>query len=345
MLKLVAVADKFLPLKYFQNNLKKLQKYNLQIIYLDWHSDLETGEFASRLRNIEDNGSEAEKPSPELEKEIVDAEILIVGFSPVPKRIFDAGERLKLACCARTAYKNIDVKAALDKGVMVVNAPGRTANAVADLTFGLLIAESRNIARGHANLKSGIWTKNFSNADFQVNLPGKTLGIIGFGHIGREVQKRAKGFEMKTIIHDPFLPEEKIMESGGKPVDLKKLLRESDFVTIHVPLKEDTRKLIGEDEIKLMKPTAYLINASRGEIIDEQALIKSLKEHRILGAALDVYEKEPLPTDSPLLELDNVTLTPHIGGYTVDSRAEGVRIIVDEVERYLKGETPRFTVH
>ena len=337
--------DKFIPLIYFQKHFERLKEHDLQITFLDWNTNLQVGEFANILRAIEDKGPEAATPPPQLAQEILDADILVVGFSPVPERIINNAKRLRLIGCTRTAYKNIDVKAASAKEITVINAPGRTANAVADLTIGLLIAESRNIARGHAALKLGIWTKSFPNADFQVNLPGKVLGIIGFGNIGRKVHQRAKGFEMKTLIYDPFISKEEITKTGGEPTDLKALLQESDFVTIHVPLNEKTKRLIGENEIKLMKPTAYLINTSRGEIIDEQALIRALEERRIMGAALDVFEKEPLPADHPLLKLDNITLTPHIGGFTTDSRGEGVRIIVDEVERFLKGETLRLTVN
>lgn len=275
-------------------------------------------------------------------KQIVDningAEILIVHVAPVTKEVIDAGASLKLIGCCRTGPVNIDVAYATKKNVPVIYAPGRNAQGVADLTIGLIIAEARGIARAHALMKSGVW----SVPEVGVELWGKTLGIIGLGNVGSRVAFRAKnGFNMNVLAYDPYVPKERAEEFGVKLVDLETLLRESDFVTIHSRAPPDAKPQIAAEHIALMKPTAYLINTARGNILDEQALYEALKNDKIAGAALDVYAKEPIEPDNPLLKLDNITLTSHIGGLTREVPLRAAEIMAEDIARFTKGEKPK----
>jgi D-3-phosphoglycerate dehydrogenase len=240
--------------------------------------------------------------------------------------------------CCRGGYENINIDAARKKGVIVVNAPGRTANAVAEFTIGLMIAEARNIARGHHALKSGIWRKNYVNDEYRMELRDKVIGIIGFGNIGRRVAQLLKAFNVKTIlVYDPYIPNEEIVKAGCEPADLRRIFQESDFITIHARLTKESVCLINRELISLMKRTAYIINTARAGLIDYNALYEALKERRIGGAALDVFDLEPLPSNSPWLELDNVTLTPHLAGDTIETRLNGIIIISEEIAAFLEG--------
>ncbi|MFB0568154.1 MAG: NAD(P)-dependent oxidoreductase, partial [Nitrososphaeria archaeon] len=233
---------------------------------------------------------------------------------------------------------NVDVSYATRREIPVLFTPGRNAHGVADLTIGLMIAEGRGIARADAEMKSGV----FGVPELGVELWRKTLGVVGLGNVGSAVAYRAKnGFNMKVLAYDPYVSKERAEEIGAKLVELETLLRESDFVTIHSRAEPDAKPQITAEHIALMKPTAYLVNTSRGNILDEQALVKALKDGNIAGAALDVYSKEPVEEDNPLLSLDNVTLTPHIGGVTREVPMRAAEIMAEDVARFLKGEKPR----
>jgi D-3-phosphoglycerate dehydrogenase len=265
-------------------------------------------------------------------------DILIVHAAPVNAEVMDAAPSLKLIGCCRSGAANVEVSYATKKGIPVLFTPGRNAHGVADLTIGLIICEARGIARADAQMKSGVYCV----PEVGVELWGKTLGIIGLGSVGSGVAFRAKnGFNMEVLAYDPRVPGERARELGVKLVDLEKLLRESDFVTVHSRASPDARPQITAKHIAMMKPTAYLINTSRGSIVDEQALVEALENGRIAGAALDVYTKEPVEPDNPLLKLDNVTLTPHVGGITREVPLRTAEIIAEDVARFLKGERPR----
>ncbi len=269
---------------------------------------------------------------------ISDADILIVHAAPVNAEVIDAAQDLKLIGCCRSGAANIDVSYATKKGIPVLFTPGRNAHAVADLTIGLIICEARGIARADAQMKSGVYCV----PEVGVELWGKTLGIIGLGSVGSAVAHRAEnGFNMEVLAHDPYIPKERAEELGVRLVDLETLLRESDFVTVHSRASPDAKPQITAEHLAMMKPTAYFINTSRGNNVDEQALIEALVNGRIAGAALDVYTEEPINPENPLLKLDNVTLTPHIGGITREVPLRTAEIIVEDVARFIRGEKPR----
>ena len=238
-------------------------------------------------------------------------------------------------------FDHIDVEAATKRGVYVTHTPGVLTDAVAEFTVGLLLAITRRILEADQIIRKGEWNKPW-NPFFLTGpeLKGKTLGIVGFGRIGRAVAKKVKGFEMNLIYYDVYRNEQAEKELGVKYVDLETLLKESDFVSLHVPLTKDTYHMIGEKELKMMKPTAYLINTARGAVVDTEALVKALKEKWIAGAALDVFEQEPLPPGHPLTKLDNVILAPHIASATNEARARMAELAAKNLVAVLRGEMP-----
>jgi phosphoglycerate dehydrogenase-like enzyme len=212
-------------------------------------------------------------------------------------------EKLKIIARWGVGYDSIDLAAATRHGIVVTYTPGILDDAVADYTFALLLARARRVHEVHAAVLRGEWDSHWGD-----DVGGKTLGIVGFGRIGKAVARRAAGFNMRILVHTTH-PQADI--GGVEFVSLEKVLATSDFVTLHAALNPRTRGLIGEEQFRQMKPNAYLINTGRGALVDEAALIRALKEHRIAGAALDVYIEEPLPPDSPLLSTPNILFSPH----------------------------------
>ena len=225
-----------------------------------------------------------------------------------------------------------------ERGVAVYNAEGRNSTAVADLVVALMLCEMRNIARAHGALVQGKWVKMFPNIMMNRDMCRCTVGIIGVGKIGTMVAARLKGFGCRILGCDIFLSPEEIEKRGCEPVSKEELLRQSDFITIHMRHEAGQPPLIGEAELALMKKNAILVNCARAGLVDTAALVEALRAHRIGGAAIDVFDEEPLPPDSPLLTLDNVTLTPHIAGTTVDAFANSVEIMLRQLSRVLAGE-------
>lgn len=253
----------------------------------------------------------------ELEGIIADYEAIVVrSATRVTRRLLERAERLQVIARAGAGLDTIDVEAAVEFGVDVINAPAANTLAVAELTIGFLVALARNVPRGDSALKEGRWIKKELMGS---GLHGKTLGIIGFGHIGQAVAVRAKAFGMRILTNQHRPTPELYLEAGVEPVDLYDLLAQSDFVTLHVPARPDTENLIGAEELGAMRSSAYLINTSRGSVVDEAALLEALDEGRIAGAALDVFMEEPAP-DNPLARHPKVIATPHIGASTEDAQ-------------------------
>jgi len=251
--------------------------------------------------------------------------------------------RGRLKIVARTGVgvdaSRIDLDAAREHKVWVTNMPGSNAAAVAELTFGQMIALARhNIAADRA-VKENRWSDYLGFTG--VELAGKTLGIVGMGNIGTRVALRARAFEMALLVCDPYIPASHVTALGGRWVELDELFAESDFITLHCPLNKETRHLVGERQFARMRKSAYLVNLARGGVVDENALYQCLREKRIAGAAIDVLEKEPPPKDHPLLRLENVILTPHIGGSTREATKRGEWGAAEEVVRVLEGGRPR----
>ncbi|KYH36886.1 MAG: glyoxylate reductase [Candidatus Bathyarchaeota archaeon B23] len=259
----------------------------------------------------------------------------------IDTRIIEGGERLKVVSNYAVGYDNIDVETATKKGIYVTNTPGVLTETTADLAWAILMAIARRVAEADRYVRGGKWVHAWGpKMMLGIDVHSKTLGIVGLGRIGSAVARRAKGFNMKVIYYDIFRREDLEKELGLEFKPLDELLSKADFITLHVPLTKDTYHLIGEREFSLMKRTAFLINTSRGAVVDEKALYKALKGRRITGAALDVFEKEPIDPDNPLLELDNVVLTPHIGSASIETRKKMAMMAAENLVSVLRGEEP-----
>jgi D-3-phosphoglycerate dehydrogenase len=270
-------------------------------------------------------------------------EIVVVEADFVPREVFEKATKLKFLGVCRADLAFVDVKAATESGILVVNTPARNAAAVAELTVGLMLSLLRNIPRAHQMVSSGAWIDP-TVAYFSMRgneLGGKTVGIVGFGAIGRRVTKILMAFDASILVYDPFLDPKTIKEAGAKSAELDELMKKSDIITLHTSTTPEAMGLISAQRIALMKPTAYLINAANAFVIDNEAIIQALKERRIAGAAFDVFETWPVQSDSPLLKMDNVVLTPHIGGATAETVVRYSEMIVEDIERFLRGERPK----
>ncbi|MGZ3525172.1 MAG: 2-hydroxyacid dehydrogenase, partial [Thermodesulfobacteriota bacterium] len=265
-------------------------------------------------------------PKEEMIRGVRKADVLLCLLTEeIDRAIMEANPRLLGIANLAVGYNNIDVRTATELGIPVTNTPGILTDTTADLAWALIMAVARNIVQGHQYLKEGrfkIWGPNILlGMDVSPGGSGKpkTLGIIGFGRIGQAVMKRSKGFDMVVLAYDPLQKETIEQTQGVEYRELDDLLRESDFITLHPVLSEETHHLIGERELSLMKPTAFLVNTSRGPIIDEKALVKALQEGRIAGAGLDVYENEP-DLAPGLMECEKVVLLPHLGSASRETR-------------------------
>jgi len=268
---------------------------------------------------------------PDALKEIIkDYDALLVrSATKVTKDIINAADKLKVIGRAGVGLDNVDLEAATQKGIIVMNTPAGNTISTAEHTFSMILALSRNIPQANSSTKKGEWKRS---KFMGVELFQKTLGIVGFGRIGSEVAKRALSFGMKVLAFDPFLSKKIAEGIGVEVVELKDLFERSDYITVHTPLTEETKHMISTKEFALMKKSVRVINCARGGIIDEAALIEALKAGKVLGAAIDVFEKEPVAVDSELLKLDNVIITPHLGASTEEAQVN-VAIEVAEITR------------
>lgn len=273
-------------------------------------------------------------------KEGIDA-LLVVTMEKVDKDVIEAaGSNLKIISRHGVGYDNVDVQEATKRGIYVTITRNVLSETVADLTFGLILCLARRIHEAHIFVKAGVWREFNPDLFMGVDVNSKVLGIIGLGAIGTCVARRAKAFNMNVIYYDIARREEVEEELNVEFKDLDELLSASDYVSIHVPLTEETKGLIGKRELGLMKETAFLINTARGAVVDKEALMEALKNKRIAGAALDVYWVEPVPQDEPILKLENVLLTPHIGSATIECRRRMAIAAAEEIVRCLRGEKP-----
>ncbi len=255
-----------------------------------------------------------------LEEALRGAEGLIVrGDTRVDGPLLDVAERLEVIGRAGVGVDNIDMRAATRRGVAVINAPGGNTSSTAELTFALLLAAARRVAEADRSVREGRWDRKALGGR---QLKGTTLGVIGAGRIGTEVARRAHAFGMRILAYDPYLSAERAADERIERVELNELLERADFVTVHVPLTEQTRGMIGVAEIARMKPAAILVNAARGGIVDERALAVALEQRKLGGAALDVYETEPFPGEHPLRGAPNLVMTPHLGAATLEAQRE-----------------------
>jgi D-3-phosphoglycerate dehydrogenase len=286
------------------------------------------------LKNEVDVDIKTGLPPAELIKIIGDYEALIVrSETQVTKDVINAGKKLKIIGRAGVGVDNIDVNAATERGIIVVNAPEGNTISAAEHTIAMMMAMSRNIPQANASLKSKKWDrKKFMG----VEVRDKSLGVIGLGRIGSEVAKRAQGMEMKILAYDPFISAERAKDLGVELTTVEDIVRRADYITVHTPLTKETKDLISTKEFAIMKKGARVINCARGGIINEEALAKAVKDGIVSSAAIDVFTKEP-PFDNPLLELDHVIVTPHLGASTEEAQINVAVTVAEQTVNALKG--------
>ncbi len=268
--------------------------------------------------------------------------LVVRSQTKVDRSVIDAARKLRIIGRAGVGVDNIDIDAATQRGIVVVNAPGGNTISTAEHTIALILAAARRIPQADRSVKSGKWErKKFMG----VELRGKTAGVIGLGRVGYEVAKRCKALEMNVIAYDPYVSKERAEKIGVRLVDLDTLLREADVITVHVPRTKETVGLLGKDEFEKMKDGVIIVNAARGGVVDEKALYEALLSGKVSAAALDVYEKEPPDPSNPLLKLDNVVTTPHIAASTREAQLNVGMIIAEDIVNMAKGLPVRNAVN
>ncbi len=319
----------FVTANFSQEGLDLLSKH-MEVVYEPWG---ETGKLWL---------------SEDLAEKVVElkADVLVVEVDLVHDEVFEA-RKLKAVGCCRGNPLNVDVETATDEGTPVFFAPGRNSHAVADLTIGFMI----NLARGILPIHNRLVTGQFDPGDIKelmddlgamsgFELGGATVGLVGLGAVGFEVARRLVPFGSKLLVYDPYVREERLKEVGATAVSLETLLSEADLVSLHSAVTKETRGMIDAEKLSLMKSTAFLINTARFQLMDGDALYDALQNHKIAGAALDVFKSEPPTKDDPFLKLDNILCTPHIGGMAKDVMVHQSKMIAGDIDRLLRGEPP-----
>jgi phosphoglycerate dehydrogenase-like enzyme len=297
------------------------------------------GDFITVLKN-----AGFELVYPNLGVQMTEADLLgklpgipaaLAGSEPFTRKVFEACPQLKVVARVGVGYDAVDVQAATDNGVVVTIAPGTNQDSVSEHCFMLILSLARNLIRQHNPIRDGQWPR-------AANLPirGQTLGLVGLGRIGKSMTTRAQAFGMKVIAFEPFPDKAFVEKHGVRLTTLEDLLRESDYVSLHLPATEGTRALINAERLKLMKPTAFLVNTARGAVVDERALFEALRDKKIAGAGLDVFEEEPPLPGNPILKLDNVVMTAHTAGVDTQSRDDMARKAAECIAAISKGEWP-----
>ncbi|TFD95916.1 D-glycerate dehydrogenase [Jeotgalibacillus sp. R-1-5s-1] len=278
-------------------------------------------------------------PKEELLHQVKDSHALLTMLSDrVDQEVFEEAPHLEVVANLAVGYDNIDLDAAKKAGVTVTNTPDVLTDTTADLTFSLIMAVGRRITEAAEYVKEGKWTSWSPYLLAGTDIHHKTIGIIGMGSIGQAVAQRAKGFDMDVLYHTRSRKPEAEQRFNAKHVSLEDLLKESDYVVMLAPFTEETKQMMGEKEFRLMKKSAYFVNAGRGTTVDEQALIEALQNGEIAGAALDVFEKEPISADHPLLAMKNVVAIPHIGSASRETRLIMMKLAADNIAAVLQGK-------
>lgn len=282
---------------------------------------------------------EASGTEEQMVEAVSSVEVVVTQLAPLTVRVLEAAENLRLVVCTRGGPVNVNVEAASERGVAVCYAPGRNAPAAAEYAVGLMLAAMRRIPEAHGSLSSRQWRGDFyAYEECGIELDGSTVGLVGFGAIGRRVARVLAAFGAGVLVYDPFVDAADIEEAGGSRVNLDELLERSRVVSLHARLSPDTRGMIGAEEIARMPQGAALVNTARGGLLDYEALCDALESGHLGAAALDVYPEEPIPKDSRLLKAPRLVLSPHIAGATKETAQRAARIAAEEVGRYARGE-------
>ena len=336
---LAIIGDRFMPCAAFEFAIRARcpSAFHLTSLELPWPDEPARHGYATPGM---DGLKEYQGDPDDIIHFVGDAEIVVTHLAPFSAAMLDRMPALKLIAVARGGPVNIDVDAARVRAIHVVNTPGHNAYAVAEFTIGVIIAETRQITRGHDAMRKGVWRGDLFRADFTgQELSEMTVGVIGYGHVGTKVVHLLQAFGCRILVADPYVRLSAAdAERGALQTSLDTLLRESDVVSLHARVTDETRGFIGRSAFASMRNGAYFINTARGPMVDYDALTDALKSGRLRGAALETFAVEPTPTDLELLRLDNVTLTPHIAGASRQTIKRASEAIAEDVRRFLAGE-------
>ncbi len=344
MKKVILSGDPMITSDLFLKGFEKhLSKYFDKIVTEDFETDWAS--LQDRRLKVEQQGPEIEVVPEVILREGKDAELLAGLFVPVNSKVFDAMPNLRIVGLARAGTENINLVEATKRGVLAFNVMGRNAEAVSDFAIGLMLAESRNIAKAHLSLRNGGWQKEFSNVNFVPQLKNKIVGIAGFGYIGKMVAKKLSGWDLEVVVYDDYVSKEDVEALGYRKVDKETIFKESDFLSIHLRMTPETKHWADKTHLDLMKKEAYLINTGRSGLIDMDYLAEILSKKQISGAGLDVFDDEPLKEDSIWRKLDNVTTTTHIAGTTTEVFTQSPFLLFEDIEKLIKGEKANFILN
>ncbi len=333
-MKLLAISDSYIPQDFMKNGLAELEALGVDVEVRHWpHKTLIDLQQDNLVTETE--GPDGIQLPDDITRNVDQFDIAIVQFAPLGKSFIAQAKNLKLIGVLRGGTENIDVDFATKRKITIMNTPGRNARAVAECTVGLILSEIRNIARANACLKQNHWRRSFPNSHAIPELFGKTVGLIGYGAVGRLVAGYLQAFGSHIIAYDPFV---RGNPGSAQLVDLKTLMKSSDIVSVHARLTSENYHLVGERELSWMRPNAVIVNTARSGLIDEKALAKALQENKIHGAALDVFDEEPLPPDHPFIKLDNVTITPHLAGSTIDAFRNSTKQMAAQIKAALNNQ-------
>lgn len=333
------IGDRFMLPRLFEDALREICGDALAIRTLEqpWPDEpMEHGYAKAGMDGLREYMGEPD----DIVAFVGDATILVTHLAPLSAAMMDRLPRLKLVAVSRGGPVNIDISAARNRGIQVVNTPGRNASAVAEFAIGAILSQTRMITRGHDALRRGEWRGDLYRADLTGDeLSEMTVGVVGYGHIGTRVVRLLKAFGCRVLVCDPYvqLSVEDLRDGVGQ-VSLEYLLAQSDVISLHPRVTDETRGMIGAAQFAAMKPGCFFINTARGPLVDYQALYDALLSNHLRGAAIETFAIEPVPADWPLLQLSNVTLTPHIAGASVKTVRIAARTAAQEVRRYLNGE-------
>lgn len=335
----VAIGDVFITKEMMQ---KSIEKYNDMIDEANYFffGTLNRKEMRDVVKTLEAGGRDCFELPEELLKEFERAEILMVHLCPITEKVLQRAKKLKYILCNRGGIENIDVEAAAIKNIAVFNNPAHNANAVAEFTIGLMLCETRNIARSYFGIKRGEWREKYPNSNTIIEMKDLTIGIIGFGNVGKLVCEKLMGFQCQILVSHLSIPDTsspRIDWNRVHFVELDELLEKSDIVSLHARTAKKNI-ILGAQEFERMKPTSYFINTSRSYMVDYKALYQALLKQEIRGAAIDVFEVEPLKSSEPLVALDNVTLTNHKGGDTLNAYADSPEMMLSDLKKYISEE-------
>lgn len=344
-LKLACVSDHFLTKKFYLDALDRFE--DIEVTGIPYFGSKTRQEMRVIVDKIEKEGPYAIKPPQEVYDAVREADALMVHLCPVPADLMDAAPNLKYILTNRGGLENIDVEAAKARGIKILNNPAHNGNAVAELTICLMIAETRNVARAHAALKNGVWMEEYPNFGRVYELRRKTIGLIGFGTIGRLVAEKLQPFHVNILTTDPAVTPDNpdLAKYHVTLTDLDTLLSTSDVVSLHARAPKTGKYILDKREFALMKPTATFINTARAYMVNYDILAEVLRNREITGAALEVFPWEPIPADSPFIGLDNVTLTNHRGGDTVNCYSDSPEMLLISLrELLLEGKRPKYYI-